>query len=154
LPSHPLYYTYWNPLDLGGQWAEQAVMVGWDLDLGLGAHYLNQKPNPEQLTVATRTTRGFQEIFKGTTIPLATDSNWVQADYLLVRQTHLQLGKHDPWELNYLPHLKLEHVVNVGGVDYLWIYQAPQAEYFSGHKLDGLGILLGYNRADQALLAE
>ncbi len=150
LPSHPLYYTYWNPLVLGGKWASQAIMVGWDLDLAMGAHYLNSKPDAANLKVASRTTRGFQEIFRGITVPLAIDSAWVQADYLLVRQTHLQLGKHDPWELNYLPHLELEHVINIGGVDYLWIYRAPRAEYFAGpSQLVGKGTLFGYDMSTQ-----
>ncbi|MDX1523799.1 MAG: glycosyltransferase family 39 protein, partial [Anaerolineae bacterium] len=38
LPGHPLYYTHWNPLVRGGLWADKAVMVGWNVDLGMGAH--------------------------------------------------------------------------------------------------------------------
>ena len=146
LASHPLYYAYWNPLVGGGRWAADAVMVGWDLDLGMGAHYLNEKPNAPDLKVAVRSMRGFQEIFNGTTLPLEIDSNWVQADYLLVRRTHLQLAKHDPWELNYFAHLELDHVINIGGVDYLWIYRGPGAGYFAGpSQLVGKGTLFGYD---------
>ncbi len=146
LSGHPIYYTHWNPLVRGGQWAEDAVMVGWDVDLGMGAHYLNSKPDASNLKTATRTTRGFQEIFHGETLDLAVDSNWVQADYLIVRQTHLQLGKHDPWELVYLDHLTLDHIVNIEGVDYLWVYEAPAVEYFAGaSQLVGKGILYGYD---------
>lgn len=146
LASHPLYYTYWNPLVGGGRWAADAIMVGWDLDLGMGAHYLNEKPDASDLKVAVRSMRGFQEIFDGTTLPLEIDSNWVQADYLLVRRTHLQLAKHDPWELNYFAHLELDHVITIGGVDYLWIYRGPGAGYFAGpSQLEGKGTLFGYD---------
>ncbi|MEM7347770.1 MAG: hypothetical protein AAF485_26350, partial [Chloroflexota bacterium] len=146
LPSHPLYYTYWNPLINGGSWASDAVMVGWDLDLGMGAHYLNEKPDPETLKAAIRTSRGFREIFMGQTISMAIDANWIEADYLLVRQTHRQLNKHDPWELYYLNHLRLDKVITIEGVDYLWVYEAPHAQYAAGpSQLVGKGILFGYD---------
>jgi uncharacterized membrane protein len=146
LPSHPYYYTYWNPLVLGERWAADAVRVGWDLDLSAGADYLNRKPNAETLRAATRSTRGFQQIFKGQTIRWVPEQPWIQADYLLVRRNHLQREKVDAYLLNYVSHLKLDHVVTIEGVDYLWIYEGPRAQYFAGPStLAGKAMLMGYN---------
>ena len=33
----------------------------------------------------------------------------------------------------------------LGGVPFGWIYKGPAAQYYAGSKLDGLGLLLGYN---------
>ncbi|GIK39173.1 MAG: hypothetical protein BroJett011_30060 [Chloroflexota bacterium] len=146
LPSYPYYYTYWNPLVLGDRWAADAVRIGWDLDLSAGADYLNRKADAEKLKVATRSTRGFTQIFKGQTIRWVSEQPWIQANYLLVRRNHLQREKLEPYQLDYLTHLKLEHVVNLDGVDYLWIYQGPRAQYFAGPStLAGKAILMGYD---------
>ncbi len=149
LPAYPYYYTYWNPVVLGSRWAAQAVMVGWDLDLSVGAHYLNSNPHAENLSAATRSTRGFEQIFNGRTVRWVPEEPWIQADYLIIRRTHLQLQKIEPALLNYVSHLKLDHVVTLGGVDYLWIYAGPRAEYFAGPStLTGKAILLGYDLGD------
>lgn len=146
LPSYPYYYTYWNPLVLGDRWAADAVRIGWDLDLSAAADYLNRKPEAEKLKAATRSTRGFTQIFKGQTLRWVPEQPWIQADYLLVRRNHLQREKLEPYQLDYLNHLKLEHVVNLDGVDYLWIYQGPRAQYFAGPSaLAGKAILMGYD---------
>jgi hypothetical protein len=149
LPAHPYYYTYWNPVVLGSRWAARAVMVGWDLDLSAGAHYLNSKPHAENLRAATHSTRGFEQIFQGHTVRWVPEQPWIQADYLIIRRLHLQLQKLDPALLSYVSHLKLDHVVTIGGVDYLWIYEGPRAEYFAGPSmLTGKAILLGYDLGD------
>ncbi len=151
LPAHPYYYTYWNPLVLGDRWAADAVRVGWDLDLSAGAYYLNSKPHAEELRVATRSTRGFQQIFKGHTIRWVPEQPWIQADYLVVRRNHLQREEIDPALLAYVEHLKIDHVVNIGGVDYLWVYEGPRAQYFAGPStLAGKAILMGYNLGQSA----
>jgi 4-amino-4-deoxy-L-arabinose transferase-like glycosyltransferase len=154
LPSHPYYYTYWNPVVLGGHWAAQAVMVGWDLDLSAGAHYLNSKPNAEKLWAATHSTRAFQQIFKGQTVRWVPERPWIQADYLVVRRNHLQLQKLDPSLLEYVSRLELDHLVTIGGVDYLWIYKGPRAEYSVGSgTLTGKATLLGYDLGDPVTAA-
>jgi 4-amino-4-deoxy-L-arabinose transferase-like glycosyltransferase len=149
LPFHPYYYVYWNPLVWGNRWAAHAIMVGWDVDLSAGAHYLNTKPHAEKLRVATRSTQGFEQIFKGETIRWVPEQPWVQADYLAVRANHLQLQKIEPGFLDYLSHLKLDHVVSLGGVDYFWVYAGPRAEYWAGPStLAGKATLLGYSLDD------
>lgn len=154
LPSHPYYYTYWNPVVLGSRWAAQAVWLGSDLDLSVGAQYLNGKPHAEDLWVATRTTRGFEQVFKGHTARWVFGKPWIQADYLLVRANHLQRQKLEPYLLDYVSHLKLDHVVTLGGVDYLWIYEGPRAEYFAGPSvLTGKAVLLGYDLSGARLSA-
>lgn len=153
-PSHPYYFTYWNPLVLGHRWAAQAVRVGWDLDLGAGAYYLNSKPQAEALRVATRSTRGFAPIFRGKTIRWVPEQPWIQADYLLVRRNHLQREEIDPYLLDYVTHLKLDHVITIEGVDYLWVYEGPRAQYFAGPStLAGKAMLLGYDLGQPSTLA-
>jgi hypothetical protein len=145
-PSHPYYYTYWNPLVLGNRWASLAVMIGWDIDLSVVAHYLNGKPGAEDLRVATRNTRGFEQQFVGHAVRWANGEPWIQADYLLVRANHLQLDKIGAAFLEYTSHLKLDDTVTLGGVDYLWIYEGPRAEYYAGYaELTGKAMLLGYD---------
>jgi hypothetical protein len=154
VPSHPYYYTYWNPLVLGSRWAVKAVMVGWDLDLSVGAYYLNSKPDAEDLLVATRSTRGFEQIFKGRIVRWVPNEPWIQADYLVVRTNHLQRGKIEPEMLEYLSHLTPDHIVSIGGVDYLWIYEGPRSEYFAGPStLAGKATLLGYGLGDPKVAA-
>lgn len=146
LPVHPYYYFYWNPLVLGDLWAGDSLQVGWDLDLSAGADYLNSKPNAAQLRVATRSTRGFTQIFKGQTIRWVPEQPWIQADYIILRRYHLQREKLEPYMADYLAHLKLDHVVKIEGVDYLWIYEGPRAQYFAGPStLAGKATLLGYD---------
>jgi hypothetical protein len=155
LPSHPYYYTYWNPLVLGSRWAVKAVMLGSDLDLSAGAYYLNNKPHAENLLVATRSTRGFEQIFKGHTLRWVPDEPWIQADYLVVRTNHLQRGKIEPDTSDYLSHLVLDHIVTIGGVDYLYIYEGPRAEHFAGPStLAGKATLMGYDLGDPKISAD
>ncbi len=146
LPAYPYYYTYWNPLVLGSRWAAEAVMVGWDQDLSAGAYYLNSQPHAEELSAATASTRGFEQIFKGRTIRWAPQEPWIQANYLALRRNHFQLQKLQPYIVEYVSHLKLDHVVTLNGVDYFWIYEGPQAEYFAGPSLlTGKAMLFGYD---------
>jgi hypothetical protein len=146
LPSAPYYYTYWNPAVLGSRWAATAVVLWWDVELSASADYLNTKPGAEKLSAATRTTRGFEQIFKGHTIRWVPDTPWIQADYLVIRTFHLQTRKIEPAMLDYLARLKLDHVVTLNGVDYAYIYEGRRAEHFAGpSELVGKATLLGYD---------
>ncbi|MBN1178117.1 MAG: glycosyltransferase family 39 protein, partial [Anaerolineae bacterium] len=64
--TYPL--GYYNPL-AGGPWvAEWALPVGWGEEMGAAAHWLNQLPDAERLTVAAPSIPSFAPLFSGRTV--------------------------------------------------------------------------------------
>ena len=76
---HPL--TYANPL-AGGPWiARRVIDLDWGEAVGAAAHWLNQQPDAERLTVAiTDAVPTFASVFKGLVVP---PDKVTKADYLL-----------------------------------------------------------------------
>jgi hypothetical protein len=146
LPHHPYYYTYWNPILLDGRFVSWATMVGWGPDLGAAADYLNAKPDADRLVVAEASGAEFTPLFRGRRVYIDSSGAWAQADYVMIRIYHLQFQKHSPAFLAYLRRQPPEHVVNLHGIDYIWIYRGPAVQHYArGAALAGKAMLLGYN---------
>ncbi|MFL7791319.1 MAG: ArnT family glycosyltransferase [Anaerolineae bacterium] len=80
---HPL--TYANPL-AGGPWiAARVIDLDWGEAMGTAARWLNQRPDAEQLTVATDAVPTFASIFKGHAVSLDRAS---LADYIILSSSH------------------------------------------------------------------
>ena len=126
LPIAPYYLSYSNPIMYGGpKNAPNITLIGWGEGNDLAAEYLNQKPNPENITVWAEY-YGFEQYFKGKTISLplgtATKNNTATSDYLVFYvcavQRHLD---DDLW--NTYKNQTPEKKITLNDIDYCWIYQ-------------------------------
>ena len=156
VPHHPYYYTYWNPL-LGG--VQGAVNV---LPVGMGGEgidrvvaYLNALPDSEHITLASANSQKIKPVFEGDTISMTNlDGEWFLADYTLIYISQLQRGKHFPTIIRYLDRNQPELIVNLGGLDYGWLYRGPSAQFWGGDtKLEGQATLHAFNLSAAQLRA-
>jgi 4-amino-4-deoxy-L-arabinose transferase-like glycosyltransferase len=169
LPHHPYYLTYYNPLLGGPVVATRLVPIGWGEGLDQAAHYLNQKENATSLRAAMWDSDvRFNSFFHGETRRLSEECNgnslpWEDIDYVV-----LYIGRRDtgtPFGLStakYFSSLEPEHVVRMKGIDYAWIYAAPELEipntsvparYDRRVEFDSSSLLLGYDLEKNRLKA-
>ena len=129
--TFPYYLSYYNPLMGGPRKAPQVMQIGWGEGLDQAARYLNQKPNPGKLKVATWYPLGpFSYFFQGHSIqfpdePNLTEQQWsdfLDNDYAVVYIHQGQRGLY-PTELrDYLAGHLPEHTVWINGIEYAQIY--------------------------------
>lgn len=148
LPHHPYYYTYFNPLVGGLKQAARMMPVGVGNEgLDQAVAYLNALPNAGELAVASGNSQKIRPNLKGH--PIALDNlsgEWVQGDYVLIYISQLQREKHAEDIIVYLERRKSEFIVSLHGLEYVWLYPGPAAQYYGGgHKLEGRGTLFGYD---------
>ena len=117
---HPHYLSYYNPLLGGLSKAVQTLPVGWGEGMDLAARYLNQKEDSPSLRVATGGIPGFAPLFKGQTEGLM-EHNLATADYAVLYISDVQ--QDSPVRAALYERQQPEHVVNIHGVDYAWIYR-------------------------------
>lgn len=137
LRLHPDYRTYYHPL-LSGTWVAENTTCITGTGLDLAADYLNAKPNAEKLWVRmTWISKEFGHYFVGNTLQRHhhTETNSRDFDYDIEYLRDKQLGEEIPIDApdNYQIHdflrfgiklpRKLEHVVTLNGIDYVWIYR-------------------------------
>ncbi len=147
LPHHPYYYDFYNPLLGGGPVAVKLIRVGWGEGMDQVGAYLNTRPNPDKLTVASRFGK-YMVGFKGDIILLDTTWQWLHTDYVVfyVQQVQKMLEP-SPGVIRYFQRQTPEHVVRLGGIDYAWIYAKP-VQYPADPRLSqipGKATLLGYS---------
>jgi hypothetical protein len=147
LPHLPYYYTYYNPLLGGPRQAVNYIRVGFAEGLDQVAAYLEHKPNPATLKLASANSSKLEGLFSGQTIALDNlDGEWVQADYVMIYVSQLQRGKHSEDILAYLARNGPEYTLVLHGLEYAWLYPGPAAQFYGGgHKLEGRGTFYGYN---------
>jgi len=121
---HPYYLSYYSPLFGGLSTAVQTLPVGWGEGMDLAAKYLNQKEDSPSLRVATGGIPGFASLFKGQTEGLM-EHNLATADYAVLYVSDVQ--QDSPARAALYEQQQPEHVVNIHGVDYAWIY--PNTHY-------------------------
>ena len=138
LRLHPYYITYHFPL-LSGEWISKNTSLGGGVGLDIAAAYLNDKPDARNLRVRVSPfATGLDKYFVGETSRRRTEEilshnvtfNY-DVEYIRVRQIQgvpidgLPTGAIPATTLqlrNVLPR-ELEHVVQLNGVDYVWIYR-------------------------------
>jgi hypothetical protein len=149
LPTHPYYYSYWNPLSGGIQQAVHVLPVGVGYEgSDQAAAYLNSLPDAGTLKVASAISGKIRPLLEGaTTIPMTNlDGEWYLADYTFIYISQLQRGKHDAEIIDYLKRKPLLFSFSLSGLDYGWIYRGPGAQYFGGDtKLEGRATLHAYD---------
>ena len=131
LPHYPYYLTYYNPLVGGGRLAPQVYYVGWGEGLDQAARYLNQKPEVAQLEVSSWYHRELIPFYHGLAYRLDSRGDtdlmpWHTAGYVVFYLNQVQRENPDLALVNYFRSLEPEHVVRVKGIDYAWIYRAPE----------------------------
>ena len=136
LPYHPYYLPYYNPLLGGSSQAPNILLVGWGEGLDKAAQYLNEKEDAAELRVALRNVSQFAPLFVGRTVA-ADDYDSATTDYVVIYLNQVQRNLSpellDRYHRNHEP----EHIVNLYGINYAWIYpnvnyRAPM-EYIAQH---------------------
>ena len=137
LRLHPYYRTYYHPL-LSGTWVAENTTCITGAGLDLAADYLNAKPNAEKLSVRmTWFCKDFGPYFVGNTLQRHhhTEMSSRDFDYDIEYLSDKQVAEEIPIDApdNYQIHnflrpgiklpRKLEHVVTLNGIDYVWIYR-------------------------------
>lgn len=120
LALHPNYIAYYNPV-----WKVADVPklfgIGGEVGSDQAGIYLSQKPNAEQITVQVSPV-AFQVIgyyFPGRVIGF-DEKPTIYPDYQVVHLYDVQL-KRDYHDVNR----QLEYVIRINGIDFVWIYGAP-----------------------------
>ena len=138
LRLHPYYATYHFPL-LPAQWVAKNTTLGGGVGLDVAAAYLNAKPDAQHLQVrVSRFSGSLNKYFVGKTWlrrRSQTLEKNVDFDYDVeyVRDRQIQGTPVDTTPENGTPpsalqlredfHRELEYVVQLNGVDFVWIYR-------------------------------
>jgi len=120
---HPYYLAYYNPLVGGIAAAQRTLPLGWGDGMNLAADYMNGKDDAEQLIVATGGMPGFAPLFQGQVQPF-TERGLATSDYAIVYVSDVQQQSE---AARRFAGSEPEAVLQVRGVDYVWIY--PNEEH-------------------------
>ena len=154
LTSYPYFYSYWNPILGGAAAAVKILPVGSGEGLDKAIDVVNQLPDAEHLTLICGSSRAWCEgKFVGTTWPydVLNSGEWMQADYVLPYISWSQRQMYPQQVIDYLSRQSLVYEAELGGATYAWLYRVPEVRFFSGTKLEGRGMLYGYNLSDTEL---
>jgi len=130
----PYYFSYYNPWMGGPQGALDVMLIGRGEGIEQAAHYLNQQPNAEQLTVRSWYNRGsFSYFFKGASESLPSGYQWskdqvrdvLSADYVVI-YVHQWQRKMPERFLDYLTPQTPVFSFSKDGIDYVQVYKIEQ----------------------------
>jgi 4-amino-4-deoxy-L-arabinose transferase-like glycosyltransferase len=125
LPYHPYYYPYFNLLAGDGLTAPRLIRIGWGEGLDQVAEYLNSRPEPRRLKVASRFPHHLVG-FEGEILPLDAGGAWTRADYIVFYIHQVQREQDPgPGEVHWLRRYAPESVVKLGRIEYAWVYRNP-----------------------------
>lgn len=122
---HPYYLAYYNPLLGGSATAPYRINIGWGEGLDLAARYLNELnlQNPPQ--VASWYSNQFAPYYRGLTLDLSDQSSALTGNYVVFYINQVQRGFPSREILTYFRQREPLKVINLGGIEYAWIYQGP-----------------------------
>ncbi|MBI1879762.1 MAG: glycosyltransferase family 39 protein, partial [Chloroflexi bacterium] len=142
LLAAPYYLTYYNPLLGGPRRAVAQVPAGWGEGLEQAAHYLNNLPEAQSLSVSSWYGDIFQPYFTGQRASFADDGRaQLAADYVVFYVNQIQREKPYAGLINYfragepvfiLYIDQLGRVSSRGGTPWVEVYRAPAAQSASG----------------------
>jgi hypothetical protein len=124
----PYYGAYFNPLLGGGAVAEGVFAFGQGEGLDLAADYLNDKPDSGQLLAVSFYPAQFRYRFQGQATSLRRgdwDKTWLFADYVVFYVSQVQRQLPSAELVEFFGVQVPEHVVRLGGVDFVRIYAPP-----------------------------
>ncbi len=123
---HPYYLSYYNPLMGGGSTAPYQLNVGWGEGLDQAANYLNNiTAGAEKPLVASWYSAQFSPYYDGPTLDLSDQSSALTGEYTVFYINQVQRGFPSGEILEYFQQREPLHVVELGGIDYAWIYEGP-----------------------------
>jgi 4-amino-4-deoxy-L-arabinose transferase-like glycosyltransferase len=132
----PYCLAYYNPLAGGPQIAEKAILIGRGEGMDLVAAYLNEKPRPESLVVASEFEYLLGVHFKGsvakTTVTYYEPGILKKCDFLVVyisgrQKRFLRLAEE---VIDYHEKNTPEKIIRINGIAYAYIYDLKKA----GHR--------------------
>lgn len=130
---YPYYRSYYNPLAGGPDMAQKVIRVGVGEGMDLVANYLNEKKNPQSITVASEYDYLLRVYFKGKVKPLTIEryetNTFNEIDYLVVYISGLQRKnlRIPNKVLEYHERHEPEHTVIINGIKYAYIYKVEHS---------------------------
>jgi hypothetical protein len=127
--SYPYYLNYYNPLMGGDRNAPQVMMVGWGEGLDQAARYLNSLPEAKR-AVAWYGDGCFSYFWEGQTITLdelTTLADLHRDDHVVIYLDQWQRQLPSPEFLAFFEQFEPEHVVQIGGIEYVRVYDMGDA---------------------------
>lgn len=122
---HPYYLAYFNPLMGSYRTAPYRINIGWGEGLDQAADFLNNLETDELPVVASWYSNQFAAYYNGPTIDLSNQEAALTADYTVFYLNQVQRGFPNQEILNYFRQREPVHVVEIGGIEYVWIYEGP-----------------------------
>jgi hypothetical protein len=128
--TFPYYLSYYNPMMGGHRKAGEVFTLGWGEGLDQAAAYLNEKPDAEDLKVATWYSYSFSYFFRGETRTILNRPS-LGADYLdfLLSSDYIIIYINQ-WQrqipasfVERMMAREPEHIVHIGPVPYAFIYR-------------------------------
>jgi len=134
LPTHPYYFTYYNPLLGGPQAASEKIFVGTGEGLNLAGEYLNQKPGAEELNVLSWYGVGcLSFFFDGHVEIIDLDDTWSEGEQVLLQNSDYLVTYSNQWFRNRPEELLVqletvtpEYTIWLNGIEYARIYDTDQ----------------------------
>jgi 4-amino-4-deoxy-L-arabinose transferase-like glycosyltransferase len=125
--TFPYPHSYYNPLLGGGKRAVQVMQMGWGEGLDAAGRYLSEKPDSDQLTVASWYHSVLAYYFDGEIISIDADPSpgkvaAIQSADYAVLYIHQRQRNLPPALLQQFEALVPEHIIEIGGQEYVWIY--------------------------------
>jgi hypothetical protein len=127
--SYPYYFSYYNSLLGGTVRAPEVMMIGWGEGLNQAARFLNNQPGAAERQVATGVwLTTFSYYYTGPVVSTRFEpgvgvlEDWANSDYYVLYVNEKQREKISPDLATYLAALKPVHVVQIDGLDYVYIY--------------------------------
>ena len=102
--------------------AVETTLVGWGEGMEQVADYLNQKSNAETLYVASTPSQTLLPYFKGSGENFYTNDVALRSDYVVIYRAQQQRLAPSPEIVREYLSREPEHVVEIHGVPYAWIY--------------------------------
>lgn len=136
IPLAPAYFlSYYNPLVGGLARAAETLPIGWGEGVERMAAHLAEHEGAKETTVATWAMAGIAPRYPGPVVPL-TPQGLPQADYIVLYQgdQRTEIGQGLMVRLG-----EPEHVVEVGGIPYVWLYHNTDQDRLMGRIKAHLG---------------
>jgi hypothetical protein len=126
LTAYPYYLAYFNPLLGGLPRAIETTLVGWGEGMEQVAAFLNRQPQAGQETVAAVPVQTLLPYYRGSGENFYTNDVALRADWVVLYVSQVQRLAPSPEIIRYFRAMQPEHVVNVLGEPYAWVYFGPK----------------------------
>jgi 4-amino-4-deoxy-L-arabinose transferase-like glycosyltransferase len=123
---YPYYLAYFNPLMGGLPRAVETTLVGWGEGMDQVAAYLNAQPDAARAYVAAVPAHILLPYFRGSGENFYTNDVALRADWVVLYVSQVQRLAPSPEIVRYFRAQRPEHVVELFGVPYAWVYRGPK----------------------------